>query len=110
MDIFEKDGGLFFPTKREAEQFLQKVKNMAYKIDVVTVNDVLINSGRAVKAEYHRDGLKYGYARKEIRKWKAEKIGSEYLVRIPAPGKMIRGENGYWTTENVRTLEMGDDI
>ena len=97
MDISKWEPQYTFRTKTLAEEFCMKLRQEAGKYDIITVNDIL----REVKEPIMEDGFHYGYHKKEIRKLKAEKDGKQYVVRFPAPGRMIRDRNGYWTTETT---------
>ena len=97
MDIFRQAPLFGFRTKTLGEEFLRRLREMAYKIDVVTVNDILKDRGEPVVPEGHH----YGYDRKTIRKLKLEKNGSLWQVQFPLPGRMVRDGNGYWTAEET---------
>ena len=68
---------------------------MAYKYGVVVINDVLKEGGKPLVP----NGLQYGYARKDIKKVQPVEEDSEWIVQLPAPGRMVRDYNGYWTTD-----------
>lgn len=90
-----------FRTKKEADEFIKRIKDCIYKYDVVTVNDVLKFADKTPRVEYYTEGLHYGYCKANIAKVKPEKVESFYLVSLPIPGRMVRGPHGYWTTEEV---------
>ena len=89
-----------FENKKKADEFLGTLRKMLYKYDVITVNDVMNVCKRPIQAEYYIDGLHFGYVKKDIQKIEPEKISkTEYVVKLPMPGRMVRGPHGYWTTE-----------
>lgn len=96
--IFENGLQLGFARRYMAEDFIKWVQGAVYKVDVVTLNDILRYTKRPVGDEWRIKSLHYGYSKKETRKLKPVKTPDGYLVVLPPPGKMVQGENGYWTT------------
>lgn len=98
METTDRAPYYMFRTKGEADAFCKRMRDIAYKVDVVTVNDILLDR----KEHFVIDGgYQHGYTRKDCKKLKPEKCGSEWIVTFPcAPGKMIRDAHGHWTTEN----------
>ena len=97
METIDKAPRFSFPTKDEADEFCKKLKEAAYKYDVVIINDILRVRGLpGVPEGYH-----HGYDRKTVKKIKPVKEGSRWQVQMPMPGKMTRDENGFWTTVPV---------
>ena len=95
MDILDRAYRWEFESKTGAEAFIKRMRDMAYKIDVITLNDIFKDRMEGITPE----GFQYGYSKKDIRKLKAEKAGTRWEVRFPKPGKMVRDTHGYWTTE-----------
>ena len=93
-----------FRTKILGEEFCKRLRDLAYKIDVVTVNDILKDRGEKSIPE----GYKYGYNRSEIKKLKPKKDGKEWCVYFSAPKKLVHDEHGYWTTETKEVLNALD--
>lgn len=106
-DIFEKGVIFRFTKKSLAEVFVEKVKGAIYKIDVLPLADVLKFAQRPIGDDWRLKSLKYGYSRKETRKLKPVKTSDGYIVIFPAPGKMVRDQNGYWTTEKAEVDKGG---
>lgn len=107
MDIYDRAIQFTFRSKADAEEFLHRMRVMANKFDVVTVNDILNDRG-IEKAE---NGLGCGYHRSEIKKIKPVRAqdGTDFWeVDFPRPSAMIRDRNGYWTTMNVITLRKAE--
>ena len=78
--------------------------NLAYKVDVVTMNDIYSDKDRRGKRT--TEGFQYGYTRKELKKLKVEFDGFKWGVRFPGnPGKLVRDKNGYWTTDKQLRAE-----
>lgn len=105
MSTFDQPFGFIFRTRTLGDEFLRKIRDAAYKYDVVVLNDILKEHDR--DANLHPQGYHYGYSKKEIRKLKVEKDGVHWLVRFPEPGRMVRDENGYWTTVRSAKAEGG---
>ena len=97
MAIFDNAPSFEFRTRTLGEEFCKRLRDMAYKIDVVTLNDIYKDR----KVQLVPEGYSYGYSRKEIKKLKAERSGEIWAVYFPIPGKLVRDKNGYWTTESV---------
>jgi len=105
MDIIHSELELPFRTKNDAVEFIRKMKQEVYKYDVITVLDVFRHHGLPLNGT----AFDYGYDKKMIKKLKAEKQDNGgWLVKFPIPGKLIRDQNGYWTTENVQPVEKTD--
>ena len=109
MVIFDREARFSFSSKAEADNFCKKLREDGMKYDVVTILDILRLRGDPIPYEMIQSnvGYHYGYSRKEIKKFKPEKIGSGWVVRMGMPGKMVRDENGYWTTDTVNLLDLG---
>lgn len=102
MDIsIDRAPGFTFTSKKSGEEFLKKLRDLAYKVDVVTMNDILKEYGCGKIPE----GYMYGYHRSEVKKLKVEEAEHYWHVIFPIPGKLIRNQHGYWTTDNIKTLE-----
>lgn len=101
MDMLEKAPCFTFRTKEKAEQFITLLKKDAYKYDILTVNDVRIARDffEGTVGAPVTGGFEYGYPKKEIKKLKAEKAANGWMVAFPLPGRLVRDQNGYWTTE-----------
>ena len=98
MDILHDELELSFPTKEQATEFIQKMKQEAYKYDVITVIDVLKHHGLPLIS----GGFDWGYSKAMIKKLKARKNENDFpkwIVTFPKPGKLVRDKNGYWTVE-----------
>lgn len=106
-DIFEKGLIIGFTKRSIAEDYIYKIKSAIYKIDVIPLMDVLKFAQRPIGDDWRLKSLKYGYSRKETRKLKPVKTKDGYIVIFPPPGRMIRDENGYWTTEKVEVDKGG---
>jgi hypothetical protein len=94
METIDRAPRFSFPTKDEAERFCKRMRDATYKYDVVVINDILRDRGLGGVPE----GYHYGYDRKTVKKIKPKKEGNYWQVQMPMPGKMVRGENGFWTT------------
>ena len=99
METIDRAPRFSFPTKEKADEFCKKLREDGLKYDVVTINDVIRRSGNPLPYGLMVDGYKYGYSRKEIKKFKPEKAYGNWIVQMPIPGKMVRDPNGYWTTD-----------
>ena len=99
MEIFGKEPRFTFDSKEEADGFLKKLREDSLKYDVITMNDILAR--RLIRTEI--EGYHYGYHKDEIKKMKVVKENGEWCITMPIPSKMVRDENGYWTTINVLT-------
>lgn len=108
METIDRAPRFSFPTKEKADDFCKKLREDGLKYDVVTINDVIRRSENPLPYGLMVDGYKYGYSRKEIKKFKPEKVGGNYIVRMPIPGKMIRDPNGYWTTDAQDQMDIPD--
>lgn len=102
MDMLEKAPHFSFKTQEKANQFIALLKKDVYKYDILTVNDVL----RIARGFFEETvgapvigGFEYGYSKRQIKKLKAEKVGSGWVVFFPLPGRLVQDKNGYWTTE-----------
>ena len=93
-----------FHTKQEGQDFMKRIRDIAYKCDGVTMNDILKDRGLGLVAE----GYQYGYSRKMLKKVEPERVGSFWQVVLPVPGRLVRDIHGYWTVENVEKLESID--
>lgn len=101
VDIFDRELNYVFHTKQEGNDFLKRLRDIAYKCDVVTVNDILKDRGLGLSS----GGYQYGYHKKMLKKVAPERIGSFWQVVLPVPGKMVRDIHGYWTVDKVKELE-----
>lgn len=100
-DIAFRHRKFTFSTKAKGEEFCKALRNMVNKYDVVTCNDVLEQYGDVGKfTKYYN----IGYNKSEIKKLKVIKENT-WVVEFPAPGRMIRDKNGYWTTEPLFATE-----
>ena len=102
MERYGNGATFTFRTRMEADKFIKDIKGAIYKYDVVTVNDVLRMGGRMPT---ETQGLKYGYAKKDVKNVKAIKDCGFWMVTLPPPGKMVRDINSHWTTEAIKILE-----
>ena len=66
MEAIDKAPRFSFPTKDEAEGFCKRLRDAAYKYDVVIINDILHDRGMPIAPE----GYHYGYDRKTVKKIK----------------------------------------
>ena len=98
MELYENGPRFVFNDRETADSFCTVLRQDGFKYDVVTIIDVFNKSGNALPVELLKDGFHYGYSRKEIKKFKPERDGNRWIVRMPVPGRMIRDRNGYWTT------------
>lgn len=108
METIDRAPRFSFPTKEKADEFCKKLRVDGLKYDVVTINDVIRKSGNPLPYGLMVDGYKYGYSRKEIKKFKPEKAYGNWIVRMPIPGKMVRDPNGYWTTDAQDPMDIPD--
>ena len=101
MEIQERAPHFSFRTQEKASQFIALLKKDVYKYDILTVNDILIARDffEGVVGNPMTGGFDYGYSKRQIKKLKAEKVGSGWVVAFPLPGRLVRDKNGYWTTE-----------
>ena len=97
MNIFDREPLFTFGTKQEATDFIKRIRDIAYKCDVVTINDILKDRGIKTCPE----GYQFGYHRKDLKKITPVKFGFNWKVDFPVAGKMVRDIHGYWTVENA---------
>ena len=98
-DIFSDGLSLPFPKLKMAEDFVTKLRGITYKIDIITLNEVLQTAGEEIPKDLKIKGLQYGYSRKDIKRLKPRKARKGFVVSFDAPSLMLRDKNGYWTTE-----------
>lgn len=100
-DIFKDGVALPFPKLAMAEEYIKRLQSAAYKIDIITLNEVM--AGACVEMpedhEWRIKSLHYGYSRREIKKLRPVKARKGFVVNLPEPSLMVRNEKGYWTTE-----------
>jgi hypothetical protein len=101
MELFNSKTRITFGSKREADQFLEKITHMSKTVGWATLNDILRLSGNKTIS----NGGDYGFSKKDIRKLKPTKWFSEWEMIFPVPGKLVRDINGYWTVEDVEQPE-----
>lgn len=98
-DIFENGLTLGFVTRNLANEYIETLRSKAYKIDIITLDEVMRMANREVDEDWRIKSLHYGYSRKEIYKLKPVRKNGSYLVIFKTPSLMVRDDNGYWTTE-----------
>lgn len=99
-DIFESGFQIWFTKHSLADEFVNWIMTRIGMVDAVALFDILRKAQRPVPEEWRSRSLKYGYARKDVRKLKPIKSDDGYLVILPAPKRIIPHPDGGSTTED----------
>lgn len=83
-----------FRNKTEAEEFLRRIRKMAYKYDIVVWNDILKDRNMH---PLRPEGFEFGYNRETIKKLKIDEVDGEAVVHFPTPGLLVRDGKGRWS-------------
>ena len=103
MDISELTPKFTFRTKKDATDFLAKLRKYVYKFDILTLADALNMKGEPCGI----GGLNVGYSKKTIKALKEDKVSGLWTVQFPKPGKMTQRADGYWEVEEPENEQNG---